>query len=428
VDDVTNFSLKTEDGISTIPSGTYEAKFFGVGSDGTVGANKNSIKIIGENTGLYAQAYFAYDSKKSGGITVSHLRFGSEQIRSTYLVNNPDFVACHVQPYLEKYDILAGLKPGGTFLLNSSMSPEQIKESIPASVKRYLAQNKISFYAINANAIADELGMPGRINNIMQAAFFKVSAVIPYETALGEMKDAVKKTYGKKGEKIVKLNYDSIDRGGDMVIKIDVPAEWASLPEEKNSGECASGKNFINRVAKPVNALKGNSLPVSAFIDRADGTFPNSTSASEKRGIATHVPEWIASNCIQCNQCSFVCPHSVIRPFLVSGEEAGRIPFKTTLPAAKGKDLEGYGFRIQLSPLDCYGCESCVNVCPSKEKALVMKPIESQTKQIEKWNYFSENISYKDNLMDRFTVKGSQFSKPSLNSTEHARLRGVSSL
>ena len=414
VDDVTNLSLDTVKDITTVPSGTFEAKFYGVGSDGTVGANKNSIKIIGENTELYAQAYFAYDSKKSGGVTVSHLRFGSSPVRSTYLVNNPDFVACHVPSYLDKYDVFEGLKPGGIFLLNCSTNEEETKAALPLKMKKYLADNKIRFYTIDASAIAEDLGMRGKINNIMQAAFFKVSEVIPYDLAVEQMKDAVKKTYGKKGDKVVDLNNSSIDRGGDMVKEIKIPEEWSSLSPETTAARSKAGDGFINNIARPVNALQGNKLPVSTFIDRADGTFPNGTSAFEKRGIASHVPEWVASNCIQCNQCSLVCPHAVIRPFLINGEEAGKLPFKTALPPAKGKGLDGHGFRIQISPLDCYGCGSCVTVCPSKEKALVMQPLETQLGQIPQWDYMSENITYKDHLMDRFSVKGSQFSKPLL--------------
>jgi pyruvate-ferredoxin/flavodoxin oxidoreductase len=413
VDDVTGLSLSTVENVNSAPSDIFEAKFFGVGSDGTVGANKNSIKIIGENTTLYAQAYFAYDSKKSGGVTVSHLRFGSSPIRSTYLVNNPDFVACHVPPYLEKYNVLKGLKNGGIFLLNSITDEEETKEKLPSGVKRYLAEHNIRFFIINATEIAEELGMPGRINSIMQAAFFKISPVIPYEDAVNHMKEAVKETYGKKGEKIVNVNYAAIDLGGSRVKEVSVPDEWKKLSEDKIT-ERTGSTLFVKNIADPINRLEGSGLPVSAFKERADGTFPQGTSAYEKRGIATHVPEWISENCIQCNQCSFVCPHSVIRPFLVNEDERKNISPDIALPPARGKGLEGYTFRIQLSPLDCYGCGSCAEVCPSKVKSLAMKPLSTQLSQAPIWDHFSEKVTYKDHLIDRFTVKGSQFSRPYL--------------
>ncbi|TFH43243.1 MAG: pyruvate:ferredoxin (flavodoxin) oxidoreductase [Chrysiogenales bacterium] len=413
VDDITHMSLPLPAVASTVPEGTFEAKFYGVGSDGTVGANKNSIKIIVDGADLYAQAYFAYDSKKSGGVTVSHLRFGKRPITSTYLVGHPDFVACHVSAYLDKYDMLDGLKRGGAFLLNSPWDEEETMRRLPARMKRYLAMNDIRLFIIDASPIAEEIGMIGRTNSIMQAAFFRVAGVIPYELAERHMKEAVKKTYGKKGDKIVALNCAAIDRGGEMVREVAVPGEWKSIGETGHGGDTPAPE-FIERIARPINRLEGNSLPVSAFKDFPDGTFPQGTAAYEKRGIATHVPEWIPEQCIQCNQCSYVCPHSVIRPFLLDEEEIASLPPGADLIPAKGKGLEGFQFRIQLSPLDCYGCGSCAEVCPSKEKSLVMKPIESQKGQAPLWEHFAARVTYKDGLVPKTTVKGSQFAKPLL--------------
>ncbi|HOI32105.1 MAG TPA: pyruvate:ferredoxin (flavodoxin) oxidoreductase, partial [Bacteroidales bacterium] len=319
VDDVTFKSLPLLPEVSIAPKGTYEAKFYGIGADGTVGANKNSIKIIGETTDKYAQAYFAYDSKKSGGVTTSHLRFGDKPIRSTYLVGTPDFVACHVPAYLGKYEMLRGLKKNGTFLLNSIWDAEETKSKLPNSIKKYLAEKNISFYIINATRIAEEVGLGGRTNTIMQSAFFKVAEIIPYEQAVEKMKAFILKSYGRKGEEIVKMNYAAVDRGGE-VEKIEVPAEWAKLgPDEvANNGHAP---DFIKNVVQPINAMLGDDLPVSAFLGREDGTFPAGTTAYEKRGIAVSVPEWQPENCIQCNQCAYVCPHAAIRPFLVNEEE-----------------------------------------------------------------------------------------------------------
>ncbi len=410
-DDVTGMSLPLPPEQSTVPPGTFEAKFFGIGSDGTVGANKNSIKIIGDNTELYAQAYFAYDSKKSGGVTVSHLRFGKSPIRSTYLVNTPDFVACHVTAYLDKYDVLAGLKKGGTFLLNSIRDEEETVRHLPAPVKRRLAEQEIRFFIINANRIAREIGMPGRTNSIMQAAFFRVANVIAHELAVEHMKKAVKKTYGKKGEDVVKRNFTAIDMGGDSVKEVPVPPEW------RNAGgdiapPSAGMPEFVRNVVLPINRLEGDSLPGSAFIDRPDGTFPQGTAAFEKRGTALTVPEWIPAHCIQCNQCSYVCPHACIRPFLVNATEQSALPEGAATLEAKGRGLEGHRFRMQVSPLDCYGCGVCANVCPAKTKALVMKPLETQMEQAPLWDHFTAHVTYKDNLVSKFTVKGSQFAQP----------------
>jgi pyruvate-ferredoxin/flavodoxin oxidoreductase len=411
VDDVSFTSLPLLPEISTVPEGTFEAKFYGLGSDGTVGANKNSIKIIGDTTDKYAQAYFAYDSKKSGGITTSHLRFGDKIIRSTYLVNTPDFVACHVPSYLDKYDMLHGMKKGGTFLLNSVWDEEETKKQLPDHMKKFMAENDIQFYTINATKIAEEIGLGSRTNTIMQSAFFKIAGVIPYGNAVTEMKAAIVKTFSKKGEKIVNMNNEAVDKGGD-VTKIEVPTEWKDIVV----GEVATNDNvpeFIKNVVQPINALKGDDLPVSAFVDREDGTFPAGTTAFEKRGIAVNVPEWQPENCIQCNQCAYVCPHAVIRPFLLNEKELAGAPAGTDTIAAKGKGLEGHEFRIQVSVLDCTGCAVCAEVCPSKEKSLIMKPLETQKAEEEKWDYISSSVTYKDTLVPKDkTFKNSQFAQP----------------
>jgi len=411
VDDVNNISLPILPEISVTPKGTYEAKFYGLGADGTVGANKNSIKIIGDTTDKYCQAYFAYDSKKSGGITVSHLRFGDNLIRSPYLVNTPDFVACHVPAYLNKYDMLKGLKKGGSFLFNSIWDEEETKRRLPDHMKKYLAENEIKFYVINATLIAEKIGLGSRTNSIMQAAFFKVSNVIPYDLAVKEMKKAIQKTYGNKGENVVNMNYAAIDKGGE-VKEIKVPAEWKNI-ELKPNKDNRNIPDFIKNVVEPINSMKGDSLPVSAFNGREDGTFPAGTTEYEKRGIAVNVPEWIPANCIQCNQCSFVCPHAVIRPFLFTEDELKKAPANTTTLKAIGKELEGYQFRIQVSVLDCTGCGNCVDVCPSKVKALELKPLGTQSEEIGKWDYIANNVTYKDNILDKFkTFKNSQFAQP----------------
>jgi pyruvate-ferredoxin/flavodoxin oxidoreductase len=409
-DDVTFKSLPMLPEVNVSGKGTYSAKFYGLGSDGTVGANKNSIKIIGETTDKYCQAYFAYDSKKSGGLTVSHLRFGDKPIRSPYLVNTPDFVACHVPAYLDKYDMLKGLKKGGIFLLNSIWDEEETKEKLPDQMKKYLASNDIDFYIINATSIAEEIGLGTRTNTIMQSAFFKVAEVIPYKLAVDEMKHFVVKAYGKKGENIVKMNYDAIDRGGD-VTKVNIPASWASLEvappvvDEKKP-------EFIRNVADVINGQRGDDLPVSAFVGREDGTFPAGTAAYEKRGIAVNVPEWQIDNCIQCNQCSYVCPHAAIRPFLLTDEELAAAPEGTTAKQGIG-NTKSHKYRIQVSVYDCTGCGNCADVCPSKEKALIMKPLETQLQQADLWTYMHETVGYKDTVVDKYTnVKNSQFAQP----------------
>lgn len=411
VDDVTFTSLPILPEINVALPGTYSAKFYGLGSDGTVGANKNSIKIIGDTTDKYCQAYFAYDSKKSGGITTSHLRFGDKPIRSPYLVNTPDFVACHVPSYLDKYDMLKGLKKNGVFLLNSIWDVEETKNRLPDHMKKYMADNQINFYIINATAIAEELGLGTRTNTIMQASFFKVSNVIPYELAEKEMKTAVYKTYGKKGEDVVNMNYSAIDKGS-AVTKVPIPAEWSSIKVQKAVDD-RDIPAFIREVMEPINSMKGDDLPVSAFRGREDGTFPAGTSQYEKRGIAVNVPEWQPNECIQCNQCAYVCPHAVIRPFLLTEEELAKAPEGTkTIQGIPGA-LKAYKFKIQISPLDCTGCSNCADVCPAKNKALIMKPLETQLNEVERWNYMHEKVGYKDTVVDKFVnVKNSQFAQP----------------
>jgi len=410
VDDVTFKSLPLKEEVNLADKGTFQAKFYGLGSDGTVGANKNSIKIIGENTDKYCQAYFSYDSKKSGGVTTSHLRFGDKPIRSPYLVNTPDFVACHVPAYLGKYDMLRGIRKGGTFLLNSIWDTEETKAKLPNSVKKVLAEKEVNFYIINATKIAEEIGLGNRTNTIMQSAFFKISEVIPYDLSVKAMKDAVDKSFGRKGEDIVNMNYAAIDRGGD-VTKVEVPAEWAKLEAEKPHAN-PNAPDFVNNVAIPINNLNGDDLPVSAFIGREDGTFPAGTTEYEKRGIAVHVPEWIPDSCTQCNQCAYVCPHAAIRPFLLTDEELANAPEGTTTMKGNGATKE-YNFRIQVSVLDCTGCGNCADICPAKTKALVMKTLESQLAEVERFQYMDKKVGYKETVLDkRKSVKNSQFAQP----------------
>ena len=411
-DDVTFHSLPLIPEVKVSSSDIYEAKFYGLGSDGTVGANKNSIKIIGTATDKYCQAYFAYDSKKSGGFTASHLRFGDSQIRSTYLITTPDFVACHVQAYIHLYDVLKGLKKGGSFLLSTIWEEQEVKLRLPDSMKKYLAENEINFYIINGTKLAVDLGLGNRSNTIMQSAFFKITNVIPYELAQDQMKKAIVKSYGMKGETIVKMNFAAVDAGGNNVQKIEVPAEWAkiSVTSEDESG---NRPKFIKNVVDVINAQRGDSLPVSTFTGIEDGTFMAGTTAFEKRGIAVEVPEWIPENCIQCNQCSYVCPHAAIRPFLINEKELAALPEGTATIKTNGKQFAGIQFRIQVAPLDCTGCSNCSDVCPSKEKALVMKPFESQNAEIKRWDHFAANVSYKDKLVEKDkTVKNSQFAQP----------------
>ncbi|MEG2336880.1 MAG: pyruvate:ferredoxin (flavodoxin) oxidoreductase, partial [Bacteroidales bacterium] len=412
VDDVTFHSLPLLPEISVSPAGTFEAKFYGLGADGTVGANKNSIKIIGDNTNKYCQAYFAYDSKKSGGFTCSHLRFGDNPIRSPYLVNTPDFVACHVAPYIFKYPVLRGLKKNGTFLLNSVWSVEETKKQLPNDMKKFMAENNITFYIINATAIAEEIGLGNRTNTILQSAFFKISNVIPFELAVSQMKKAIDKSYGKKGENIVNMNYAAVDRGIEFS-KIEIPSDWKNLPSDVAKAEVAGKPAFISNVVDVMNDQKGDDLPVSAFLDVADGTFPCGTSKYEKRGIAVNIPHWVPENCIQCNQCSYVCPHAAIRPFLMTEEEVKNAPAGTNTVKANGKEFEGLQFRMQVSALDCTGCGNCADVCPAKTKALEMKPLMDQMDQVERWDYFANKVSNKASLVEvGKTVKNSQFAQP----------------
>ncbi|GET29631.1 pyruvate:ferredoxin (flavodoxin) oxidoreductase [Prolixibacter sp. SD074] len=412
-DDVTFKSLPLLPEVKVSPDELYEAKFYGLGSDGTVGANKNSIKIIGGSTDKYCQAYFAYDSKKSGGFTASHLRFGDAPIRSTYLITTPDFVACHVPAYLNQYEVLKGLKKGGSFLLNTIWDEEETKKRLPDHMKRYMAENDISFYIINGTKLATEIGLGNRTNTIMQSAFFKITGVIPYEMAVDEMKKAIVKSYGNKGETIVNMNFAAVDAGGKNVQKIDVPAEWAKLGANGGVTTIGERPDFIRNVVDIINAQKGDDLPVSTFKGIEDGTFPAGTTAFEKRGIAVDVPEWVPENCIQCNQCAYVCPHAAIRPFLVNEEELAGVPAGTETIKANGKQFAGLQYRIQVAPLDCTGCGSCADVCPSKEKSLVMKPLDTQEPEVGRWDYFANNVSYKDKLVDKTkTVKNTQFAQP----------------
>jgi pyruvate-ferredoxin/flavodoxin oxidoreductase len=408
VDDVSHSSLETGDSIDTAPQGTVRCKFWGLGADGTVGANKNAIKIIGENTNMYAQAYFAYDAKKSGGITMSHLRFSPHKIQSPYLLTHSDFIACHNPAFVKEYEILEGIRPGGSFLLNSPWSVEEMEQEIPDRMKRTIAQKKLNFYNIDAVKIAGDLGLGGRINMIMQAAFFQIANVIPPEEAFAHMKDAVVKSYGKKGEKVVKMNMDAVDQAVGSLQKIEVPASWATAGHEHYMRK--DEPEFVTRVMRPMLAQQGDSLPVSAFSP--DGVFPTATTQYEKRGIAIHVPEWIPENCIQCNQCAFVCPHAVIRPVLAKDEDLADAPVRFVTVEAKGKELKGWKFRIQVSPLDCTGCGNCADVCPAKEKALIMKPLGTQTETEVVNHNFSTGLPVADHLMPATSVKGSQFRQP----------------
>ena len=414
-DDVTRRSLKVGKEISILPKGTFEAKFYGLGADSTVGANKNSIKIIGDNTNKYSQAYFDYDSKKSGGYTCSHLRFGDQPILAPYLVGTPDFVAVHVPSYLRKYDCLRGLKKNGTFLYNSPWSVAETKKHLPDYVKKYLALNNINMYIIDATKIAAEIGLGNRTNTILQSAFFKISGVIPYDLAVEQMKKFIVKSYGKKGEDIVNMNYAAVDRGGEIT-KVEIPAEWAKLDcttdfvFEHNDAD----PEFINKVMRPMVAQCGNDLPVSAFKDIVDGTFPAGTTAYEKRGVATVVPEWNSKNCIQCNQCSLVCPHAAIRPVVMTDAELKKAPKgMVAIDMKMPKEMAGMHFRMQVSVLDCTGCGNCADVCPAKEKALVMKPLETQLDEAKNWEYGQKKVTYKDELIDKYAnVKNSQFAQP----------------
>ena len=411
-DDVTFTSLPKHEEIDTTAEGTVQCQFWGLGSDGTVGANKSAIKMIGDYTDLYAQGYFFYDSKKSGGITISHLRFGKKKIMSPYLIQSADFIACHNPSYVRNYDLVKSLKKNGTLLLNCSWNLDELNANLPAKMKSDLVKKNISFYTVDAQAIATEIGLGTRINMIMQSAFFKLANIIPVEDAMKHLKESVVKSYGKKGEKVVKMNNEAIDRGVNALNKIEVPADWATSTDEDT--DVKDVPDFIKNILRPMNAQEGDSLPVSAIMDMADGTFPMGTSKYEKRGIAVNVPEWNIDNCIQCNQCSFVCPHAVIRPFLMNEAEMANAPeeFKAK-KAMGGKSFGDYQYKIQRSVLDCTGCGNCAQVCPAPNKALVMKPIETQLHENTNWDY-AMTLSHKINPMNKNTLKGSQFETPLL--------------
>ena len=423
-DDVTNLSLKSEGKLNSAPDGTTACKFWGLGADGTVGANKNSIKIIGDHTDLYAQAYFAYDSKKSGGVTVSHLRFGKTPIKSTYLINQADFVACHNESYMNKYNIVNDIKPGGTFLLNCQWDEKELDKHLPGQVKRYIAENNIKFYTINGVKIGKEIGLGNRINTVLQSAFFKLANIIPIDDAIKYMKDAATASYSKKGEAIVTMTHDAIDAGCQQVVEVKVPAAWKKAKDTKMGMDHVKVpgnktlQDFVNSIQIPCNAQEGDKLPVSTFVGMADGTFPQGSAAFEKRGIAVDVPAWNNENCIQCNFCSYVCPHAVIRPVIMTDAELKKAPKLAKEKAIPCTGMPGYNFVMTMSALDCTGCGSCVNVCPGKKgnKALSMMPLESQLAEQEVFNY-GLTLPEKKEVFEKFketTVKGSQFKQPML--------------
>ncbi len=408
VDDVTFKSLEVKEQIFTIPETTINCKFWGLGSDGTVGANKSAVKIIGDNTDLFVQAYFSYDSKKSGGVTVSDLRFGKEPIKSTYLIDSADFISCSQRSYLRRYDILGDIKDGGVFLLNTSWTKDEIDSKLPIKIKKQLYDKKIKFYIINALGIAEDVGLGNRTNMIMQAAFFKLSKVLPIDQAISLLKDSIAKKYIKKGESIIRINKEAVDLSLNSLEEVPVLESWKDLVELEI--KVSDNPDFIKNVCTPMNAQKGDDIPVSAFIGREDGHFPLGTTAYEKRGIANKVPKWISEKCIQCNQCSFACPHSVIRPFLLDDNE--RIGFKGDLLDPKSKELNGLKFRIQISPLDCTGCENCVHTCPTG--ALEMSLLKDEIEEQDNWGYMINKVTIKSDRVDKDTVKGSQFLQPYL--------------
>ncbi|NNG01817.1 MAG: pyruvate:ferredoxin (flavodoxin) oxidoreductase [Desulfobacteraceae bacterium] len=407
-DDITHTSLNVTQHLDVAPEGTVQCKFWGLGADGTVGANKSAIKIIGDNTDMYAQAYFAYDSKKSGGVTISHLRFGKAPIQSTYLIDAADYIACHNPGYVRLYDVLEGIKAGGTFMLNSSWSVEEMETQLPAHMRRTIAEKKLKFYNIDAVAIAGDVGLGGRINMIMQTAFFKAANVIPVDQAIGYLKDQIRYMFGKKGQNIVDMNIAAVDKTIDNLVEIEYPASWsASSPAARPK---ADEPEFITEVMRPMLAQKGDSLPVSAF--NPDGIFPVGTTQFEKRGVAIKVPEWVQDNCIQCNQCAMVCPHAAIRPVLLTDDELTAAPEGYTAKKAVGKELKDYHFRMQVSTLDCMGCGNCADICPAKKPALVMKPLYTQTEKQVPFHEYSVALPIRDGLAKRGTVKGSQFYQP----------------
>lgn len=409
-DDVSHTSLEVETGLDVAPQGTVQCKFWGLGADGTVGANKSAIKIIGDNTDMYAQAYFAYDSKKSGGVTISHLRFGQSPIQSTYCIDSADYIACHKDSYVDLYDVLDGIKDGGTFVLNSAWSAEDMESRLPAEMRRTIARKNLKFYNIDAVKIAGDVGLGGRINMIMQTAFFQLANVIPVDEAIAYLKDQIKKLFGKKGDHIVNMNVEAVDKTLENLVEIEVPDAWADASDiaRPETDEPA----WVKEVMRPMLANQGDKLPVSAFSP--DGIFPVATTQYEKRGVAIQVPEWVMENCIQCNQCAMVCPHAAIRPVLVTDEEIEAAPEDFEAKKAVGKELKGYQFRIQVYPLDCYGCGNCADICPAKKAALVMKPIDTQTGVQVPNQQYTETLPIRDDLAKRNTVKGSQFQQPLL--------------
>ena len=417
-DDVTYLSLEEKPAPNTAAEGTTECKFWGLGGDGTVGANKNSTKIIGDHTDKYIQAYFQYDSKKTGGVTISHLRFGDKPIKSPYYINKADFVACHNPSYVIKgFKMVNDVKPGGIFMINCQWTDEELDHHMPAEAKRYIAANNIQLYTINAIDKAIEIGMGKRTNTILQSAFFALANIMPKEDAIRFMKEAAKKSYSKKGEAVVEMNYKAIDAGADALHKVEIPASWATAEDPANTtvleGNPATVK-MVKEIMEPVGRMDGDSLPVSAFVDHVDGQFEQGASAYEKRGVAVMVPEWIPENCIQCNQCAFVCPHATIRPFALTADEVEKAPAAFKGKKMTGKGCENYTFTMTVSPLDCMGCGVCANVCPAPNKALKMVPQESQAAQQEVFDYAVANIRKKDGMMAETTVKGSQFNQPLL--------------
>ena len=415
-DDVTHRSLPILEEPDVADQDTIACKFWGLGGDGTVGANKNSIKIIGDNTNMQVQAYFQYDSKKSGGITISHLRFGKNEIKASYYVSKADFVACHLASYIEKFDIVQDIKPGGTFLLNCSWNLQELEEHLPAAAKRYLAQNNIKMYTCDATNKAIELGMGNRSNTILQAAFFKLAKVIPVEEAVQHMKDAIVKSYGHKGMDVIMRNYNSVDAGVEGVQEIQIPSGWADAQDETAAPEIKTDRQelaqYVTDVMIPANAMRGDAIPVSKFMSGADGTLPQGTAAFEKRGIAVKVPAWDPDKCVQCNICSYVCPHACIRPIVMSADEVVEAPKQTKMHDMRGKGCEIYAYTMTVSTLDCTGCASCVEACPAKTKALTMEPLATQLDQQEVFDYGMEQVTHKELPFAMETVKGSQFQQP----------------
>jgi pyruvate-ferredoxin/flavodoxin oxidoreductase len=409
IDDVTYTSLPISEEIDATPEGLVQCKFWGLGGDGTVGANKDAIKIIGDNTDMFVQGYFAYDSKKSGGVTVSHLRFGKNPIKSTYLINTADYIACHNSAYVDKYDLLEGVKDGGTFVLNASWNLDEMEKHLPNSLKKTIAEKHLKFYSIDAVKIAESVGLGGRINMVMQAAFFKLSKVLPVDDAIVYLKEAIEDTYGKKGKDIVEMNWKAVDASLDKIEEINYPNSWTNLEPEKIKE--SDDPDFVKNVMRPMVAMQGDKLPVSAFTPA--GIFPTGTTKYEKRGVAINVPEWQIDHCIQCNQCAMVCPHAAIRPVILSDEELNNAPEGFSTKKAVGKGLDGFTFRIQVYPEDCVGCGNCADICPSKEKSLIMKPFETQQNQVPNQRY-AENIPIRSGDFDLFSVKGSQFQRPLL--------------